>query len=758
MNILFRLKKYRDWFLLGIIVNVFIDIFFLPVFTIFLFVFLAALIIITCLFYPNPRKGLFTGTLILFSICSVAPVFYKDLYAQKAAIWAYFLISIVIFLGFFDVKRDPKQTSVEISRNRSPLYKKILTAMETAGRSFFFSIFYVLIIGPSKIIWLVANLFKKHNGNESYWETYSPSETAFQERRAEKKRGDIYILGISAFYHDASAALIKNGKLIAAVAEERLSRIKHDNSFPQRAIEYCLDKGGIMSDDLSYVGFYEIPAVKLERIILTFIKTFPFSFPLFLEMFPSWITHKFFVKSIIRESLHYRGKIIFIDHHLSHAASVFFPSPFREADIITIDGVGEWTTATYGYGKDNKIQIEKRLKFPDSLGLFYSTFTAFLGFKVNEGEYKVMGLAPYGKPVYLEKIRKLIDVKEDGSLSLNMRYFAYEKQNRMFSKKLIRYLGIIPRQPDGPFRKCDEDLARSVQEITNEIMVKMANSLQLKTGRRYLCLAGGVGLNCVANSEILNQTKYRDLFVYPDPGDGGGAVGVAYYIWNMVLANESRETLEDVFFGSDFNEESIKTELDRAKIKYHYYSEKPLIEKVAKLIKKQKIVAWFQGKMEFGPRALGNRSIIADPRNPKNREIVNAKIKFREAFRPFAPSVLEDKAGQFFEMGKKKNSPYMIFVFQAKSKKLPAVVHFDGTSRIQTVSEKTNRKYYALIRKFGQLTGMPVILNTSFNRRGEPIVCTPGDALKCFFGSGLDYLVMGNYLISKEENLKVSYD
>lgn len=637
---------------------------------------------------------------------------------------------------------------------------KAFSKAEKILQKLFATIFYFSFFALGKGVWLIVGFFKKKKKiDHSYWQNYLPKiagNSGVSSRQKSSK--DIFILGISAFYHDSSATILKNGKLIAAAAEERFTRKKHDSEFPENAIKYCLCRANISVKRLNYIGFYEIPALKLERILSSFIKTFPFSYLLFVKKFFPWLTGKFFVASLIKERLNYSGKIIFIEHHLSHAASAFYPSRFKESDIITIDGVGESTTASLGYGKENRIYLKKRLKFPNSLGLFYSTFTAYLGFRVNNGEYKVMGLAPYGEPKYLNKLRQVIDIKEDGSFVLDMSYFDFDKKDQMFSKKLVDFLEIKPRKQGSRFRQKDKDLARSVQKITEEIMVKIANSLQEKSSRKYLCMAGGVVLNSVANSKILDNTRYKDVFIQPAAGDGGGSIGAAFYIWHSLLGHKQRTRLKNANFGPRFSNRQIKQELDRADIRYCYFNDKDkLIKKTADLIKDQKIVGWFHGRMEFGPRALGYRSILADPRNAKNKEIINAKIKFREKFRPFAPSVLEDKANKFFKMGKKQDSPFMLFVFKVKNQKLPAVTHINKTSRIQTVNKKYNKQYYNLIKCFDELTGVPVVLNTSFNRRGEPIVCTPKDALSCFFGSGLDCLILENFLIDKKENCFLKY-
>lgn len=562
----------------------------------------------------------------------------------------------------------------------------------------------------------------------------------------------MYILGISCFYHDAAACLIKDGEIIAAAQEERFTRKKHDPNFPKNAINYCLKEAGISVSDIEYVGFYDKPFVKFERIILTYIATFPKSFPSFSKSMPVWIKDKLWIKRLIHENVGFEKEILFINHHQSHAASSFLVSPFEEAAILTIDGVGEWATATYGIGRGTDIEILKEINFPHSLGLLYSAFTYYLGFKVNSAEYKVMGLAPYGKPIYYDLIMKeLIDVKEDGSFKCNMKYFAYDYGLTMTNGKFDKLFGGPPRVPETKLDQRHKDLAASVQKVTEEVVLRMANYLYKKTGLKNLCMAGGVALNCVANGRVLRESPFENIFIQPAAGDAGGAVGVAKFIYHTLLGNPRTAPIKDTYFGPQYSNEDIKKYLDERNVKYHQLSREELLKKTAQLIHEQNVIGWFQGRMEFGPRALGNRSIIADATNPENRDVVNLKIKFRESFRPFAPSVLAEKASQYFELD--CPSPYMLLVANVREGKriIPAVTHVDNSARIQTVTREENELYYDLIKEYEKISGVPVIINTSFNVRGEPIVCTPHDAYMCFMRTNMDYLVMGNFLLDKKE-------
>lgn len=567
------------------------------------------------------------------------------------------------------------------------------------------------------------------------------------------------ILGISAFYHDSAACLIQDGKIIAAASEERFTRKKHDASFPKKAIQYCLKEGGIDYKDLTHVGFYEKPFIKFERILSTSLATFPKSFPSYIKAIPVWLKEKLWIPQIIRKELQFKKSLYFIEHHRSHAASSFFTSPFKEAALLTIDGVGEWSTATYGKGNNNTIELFKEIRFPHSLGLLYSAFTYYLGFKVNSAEYKVMGLAPYGVPRYLDLIkRELIEVNEDGGIKLNMKYFAYDYGLKMISPSFCQLFGHPVRKPETPLEQFHKDLAASIQKITEEVVLKMVHHVYQETKSENLCLAGGVALNCVANGKILKNGPFKNIYIQPAAGDAGGAVGIAYFIYHSVLKAPRDNGWEHSYWGPSFSKDNIRKMLDENKIKYQVFERKELLQKVAKLIDEQQVLGWFQGRMEFGPRALGNRSILADARNPKNKDIVNLKIKFRESFRPFAPSILEDKVSEYFDL--QLPSPFMLLVAQVKEDKriIPSVTHVDGSARIQTVSRSQNELFYDLIHEFYQLTGCPIIINTSFNVRGEPIVCTPEDAYRCFMRTNMDYLVMDTFLLDKRQMQPLTLD
>jgi carbamoyltransferase len=581
------------------------------------------------------------------------------------------------------------------------------------------------------------------------------------------------ILGISCFYHDAAAAMCVDGKIVAAAEEERFTRKKHDFSFPQNAINFCLEFSNLKVPDLDYVVFYEKPFVKMERLLLTYIATFPKSFNSFISAMPVWIKEKMHIPTIIRKQTGFEGQILYTDHHISHAASCFLCSPFKQAAIFTIDGVGEWNTATYGVGEDTRIDLLREINFPHSLGLLYSAFTSYLGFKVNNGEYKVMGMAPYGRPHYIDKVKKLIKVNEDGSFKLNMDYFAYHYKLQNLSEKFIDLFG-PPRIPDSVFYNdvthphrdhpnWDEevarenqrfaDIARSIQEVTEEIMLKTANSLHSETGMDHLCMAGGVALNCVANGKVLRQTPFKEIWIQPAAGDSGGAIGAALYVYNTVLGNPRSYTMDNAYLGPSYNEESIKSWLNEQKIPYTEYTEQELPKAVAKLVAEGNVVGFFHGRMEFGPRALGARSILADPRNPKMKDILNEKIKKREQFRPFAPAVLEERAGEYFNIGCRK-APYMLLVGEVlpdKREVIPAVNHADNTARPQTVSRQINPRYYEIIVEFEKLTGVPVVINTSFNVRGEPIVLTPQQAYNCFANTDMDYVFLERFAVSKSD-------
>jgi len=568
----------------------------------------------------------------------------------------------------------------------------------------------------------------------------------------------MYILGISCFYHDAAACLLKDGKIVACAAEERFTRKKHDDDFPRNAVDYCLKEAGINISQVDYVGFYEKPLLKFERILESYIDCFPKSWRVFVVAISTWLRKKIWTKEIIKKELGYKGDIYFTEHHLSHAASSFLVSPFEESAILTVDAVGEWTTAASWYGKGSEIKILKEIFWPHSLGMFYSAFTYYLGFAVNDAEYKVMGAAPYGKPVYAELIKKeLIDIKNDGSFRLNLDYFEYHYGSRMVGKKFENLFGRKRREPESEMEDFHWNIAASLQEVTNEIIVKMANSVYQETGVKNICLAGGVALNCVANSKILENTPFENIFIQPEAGDAGGALGVALYIDNFILGNGRRSKFNSPFLGPEFSNKEIKKFLEEKQVVFEEFPEKELAKRAAELISQQKVVGWFQGRMEWGPRALGNRSIIADARNKENWQKVNLKIKFRESFRPFAPTVLEERAKDYFDvpkdiLGSDTPSAYMLLIAnvkQDKRREIPAVTHVDGTARLQTISRERNPVYYDLIKEFETITGCPVVINTSFNVRGEPIVCTPQDAYNCFINTEMDILVMNNFLIYK---------
>ncbi len=586
------------------------------------------------------------------------------------------------------------------------------------------------------------------------------------------------ILGISAFYHDSAAVLVRDGEIIAAVQEERFTRKKHDPSFPKNAIRYCLKKGKIFTKDLDYVVFYEKPFLKFERILETYLSYAPKGIRSFLIAIPLWIKQKIWIKSLIQDELKdYQGKILFTEHHQSHAASAFYPSPFKEAVIITADAVGEWSTTSVGRGEDNKIELLEEINFPHSLGMLYSAFTYFTGFKVNSAEYKVMGLAPYGEPKYVQTILdKLVDLKEDGSLKLNMEYFDFAAGLTMTNEKFNRLFGGLPRKKEAPLTQREMDLARSFQEVTEIATLRMARYAKKITGLNYLCLAGGVALNCVANGKILKENIFDDIWIQPAAGDAGGALGAALAVWYQYLGNErltdgKNDFQKGSYLGPEYTDKEIVGVLEKYHIPNKKLSEEKIIQKTAQLIKEGKVVGWFQGRMEFGPRALGSRSILGDARSPEMQRKINLKIKFRESFRPFAPSVLVEEVSNYFEID--RPSSYMLLVADIKKEirkemteeekhlfgleklntvrsKIPAVTHLDYSARLQTVNRDTNPKYWKLIKEFQKLTGCPVIINTSFNVRGEPIVCSPLDAYKCFMRTEMDYLVVGNYLLEKK--------
>lgn len=594
------------------------------------------------------------------------------------------------------------------------------------------------------------------------------------------------ILGISAFYHDSASSLVMDGEIIAAAQEERFTRKKHDLEFPKNAIEYCLREGKIDPKELDYIVFYDKPLLKFERILETYLQYAPRGMKSFIKAMPLWIKQKLWIKNLILDELKgYDGEVYFAEHHLSHAASAFYPSPYEEAAIVTIDGVGEWATASIGYGKGNKIEIMKEMHFPHSLGMLYSAFTYYTGFRVNFGEYKVMGLAPYGEPKYVQTmLDNLIDLKEDGSFKLNMKYFNFAAGLTMTNQRFHDLFGGLPRKREKQITQREMDLARSVQEVTEIVVLRMARYAQKITGAKYLCLAGGVALNCVANGKIQREKIYDDIWIQPAAGDAGGALGCALAIWFDHLNNKRDAKGIDIFqkgsyLGPEYNDKEIFEFLERYKIRYTKLSERELLMKTAQLLSEENVIGWFQGRMEFGPRALGSRSIIGDSRSPKMQKRMNMKIKFRESFRPFAPSVLYEEVSNYFKFN--GPSPYMLFVSEVNEdirremtederklfgidklnvvrSEIPAVTHVDYSARLQTVHKETNLKYWKLIKQFQDLTGCPVIVNTSFNVRGEPIVCGPIEAYKCFMRTDMDYLVLGNYLIEKKKQSEFGDD
>jgi len=562
-----------------------------------------------------------------------------------------------------------------------------------------------------------------------------------------------YVLGLSCFYHDSAAALLKDGVVIAAGQEERFSRKRHDSGFPEKAIQYVLHEAGIKPDELDAVGFYDKPLLKFERMLSTYVATFPRSFSSFRKAMPVWLHEKLWVPSIIRKELKpYKGPILFAEHHMSHAASCFLPSPYDEAAILTVDGVGEWATASFGVGRGSDITLFKEIRFPHSLGLLYSAFTYYLGFKVNSAEYKVMGLAPYGKPVHFERIMKdMVHLNEDGSFKLNMKYFSYDYGLRMTNGAFDDFFGGPPRKPEAWMAEREFDIAASVQKVCEEVVLKMVRHLHQETGLDKLCMAGGVALNCVANGRVIRETPMKQLWVQPAAGDAGGAVGVAHYIYNTLHKKPRAASWTHAYLGPEFKDAEIARFLDESGAMYETLTDGELVKRTAKLLSEGNVIGWFQGRMEFGPRALGGRSILADPRDPKMRDTLNMKIKFREGFRPFAPSVLLDKASEWFEID--CDSPYMLLVAQVREGKrtIPSVTHVDNSARLQTVTRAEAPLYYDLIREFESLTGVPIVINTSFNVRGEPIVCTPRDAYLCFMRTNMDQLVVGHHLLQKKE-------
>ena len=601
------------------------------------------------------------------------------------------------------------------------------------------------------------------------------------------------ILGISAFYHDSAACILQNGEIIAAAQEERFTRIKHDSSYPYNAIEFVLNYSKLKLNDVDYIVFFEKPFLKFERLLETYVAFAPKGFLSFSKAMPIWIKEKLFQKSLLFNKLKSHDKkyisdenIFFSEHHLSHAASAYFPSPFEEAVVLTADGVGEWATTTVAIGKGNSLDIKKEIYYPHSLGLLYSAFTYYVGFKVNSGEYKLMGLAPYGKPIYESKIKELVDIKDDGSFRLDQKYFNYSTGLTMTNNKFNKLFGRKPR--DSKNEKIEQfhmDIASSIQKVSEEIMLKIAKSIRKEFNLKNLCLAGGVALNCVANGKILKNKIFDNIWIQPAAGDAGGSLGAALAYWHLELNKErkifNKDQMNGSYLGPYYSNDEIKKTLSKIGAIYEVLDEKILIEKTAKDLSDGYAVGWFQGRMEFGPRALGGRSILGDPRSDTMQKTLNLKVKYRESFRPFAPSVLGEEVHKWFELN--ENSPYMSLVANIKKEKqnemsneekklfgidklnikrseIPAVTHVDYSSRIQTVHKETNTKYYDLIKKFKEITGCPIIINTSFNVRGEPIVNSPEDAFNCFMGTELDKLVIGNcYLDKKKQNIdfKINY-
>jgi len=566
----------------------------------------------------------------------------------------------------------------------------------------------------------------------------------------------MYNLGISCYYHDSAAALLKDGHVIAAVEEERFSRKKFDDDFPHKAIQWCLNEIGITPNEINSVAFYDKPVLKFERLLDNYIAVAPRGLYSFLDVIPKWIHKRLWIKNDIKKALKgFKGEIIFPEHHLSHAAHAFYTSPFEDSAILTIDGVGEWSTTSYGYADNNSIKITNDIRWPHSLGLFYSAFTYFLGFKVNEGEYKLMGLSSYGKPKYYDLIMEnLIDVKDDGSIHLNMEYFAFTYDKVMTSKKFSKLFGIEPKRKNEKTLQIHFDIGASAQKVLEDVILKMVNHIHTKTKMKNLCIGGGVALNGVANYKVLSESPFENVHIPPSPGDAGSAVGAAqylYYVYHKNHKNTSDNTQliqENVYVGPSYSNEEIKSFLDSKNISYELFDDVTLLQKTSQLIADGNVVGWYQGKMEWGPRALGNRSILADPRRTDMKNILNAKIKHRESFRPFAPSIMEEFTSEYFDI--QIPSPYMLMVAPVKKpKEIPAVTHVDGTGRLQTVSKKSNELYYNLINEFYKITGVPVIINTSMNVMGEPIVNTPEQAYSMIIKTDMDCIVMGNHLVRK---------
>ena len=601
-----------------------------------------------------------------------------------------------------------------------------------------------------------------------------------------------YILGISGYYHDSAAALIHDGEIVAAAQEERFTRKKHDASFPKNSILYTLKEAKISFGQLDYIVFYEKPLLTFDRLLETYLAYAPQGLQSFISAMSVWLQEKLYLKTVIKKALAELGNckpkelppLLFGEHHQSHAASAFFPSPFEKAAVLCMDGVGEWATTSLWLGEGNQLTPLWEIDFPHSLGLLYSAFTYYTGFKVNSGEYKLMGLAPYGQPKYVDMILdNLLDLKDDGTFRLNMKYFNYTTGLTMTNKLFDRLFGAPRRQPEAELTQREMDIAASIQQVTEEIVLRLANTAQKELGVDYLCLAGGVALNCVSNGRLLREGKFKDIWIQPAAGDAGGAIGAALSVWHQYLENprqvKGSDSMKGSYLGPRFSSDEIQQYLDDVRAIYTYFNEAELCKTVANILAKGNVVGWFQGRMEFGPRALGDRSIIGDPRNEKMQSVMNLKIKYRESFRPFAPSVLADKVSDYFELD--HNSPYMLLVANIKEdlkiamteeqkqlfgieklniprSQLPAITHVDYSARVQTVHPETNPRYHQLISEFEALTGCGVLVNTSFNVRGEPIVCTPEDAYRCFMRTEMDYLVLENYVLAKTDQPQVKKD
>ena len=601
-----------------------------------------------------------------------------------------------------------------------------------------------------------------------------------------------HIIGISAYYHDSAVALLSDGNIVAAAQEERFSRKKHDPAFPDRALDYCLGVGGLNLSEIDAVVFYDKPLLKFERLLETYLNYSPRGFKSFLKAMPVWLKEKLYLKVLLRKELskfqtgvkQNLPTLLFSEHHKSHAASAFFPAPFEQAAVLCMDGVGECATTSVWKGEGQGLQALWQIDFPHSLGLFYSAFTYYCGFKVNSGEYKLMGLAPYGEPIYRDAIlTNLLDIKEDGSFRMNMEYFEYAQGLRMTSKKFDELFQGPPRSPESSISQREMDIAASIQSVTEEVVLRLAKTVRKETGLGNLCLAGGVALNCVANGKLLKAGIFDEIWVQPAAGDAGGAIGCALSAWHEYYSMERRiqkpDAMRGAYLGPEYSNEQIREVLQALGAVFEEKTDQALFSDLAALLAEEKIVGWFQGRMEFGPRALGGRSIIADPRSSKMQSTMNLKIKYRESFRPFAPSVLEERAGEYFEL--EKSSPYMLMVANVSEgerlemsrdeqekfgieklnvprSSIPAVTHVDYSARIQTVTEESNPRYYSLIQEFAKRTGCPMLVNTSFNVRGEPLVCSPEDAYRCFMRTDMDYLVMENCILAKSEQAQLEND